>query len=205
MNPSRWTQVDEDSYRLPEGMKRIAYDADTKVYTFRDRDGQLYMGPPGEDYGSLTPIPKTTTITRRGAFADSDVAVKRRSIDPQTQPNSFHDFLPSHSITKATAPVDANPSPLSTSSSGSPEDSSKRSTRVLFTEAVRKTAIPKMQGVAYNLRRSMTSVRRTRRNGEAETDRLLRAGSADLGRSSSMSTTSSASTATPVSFPHRAI
>jgi hypothetical protein len=35
-------------------MKRVAYDADTARYTFRDRDGRVYVGPSGEDYGVLT-------------------------------------------------------------------------------------------------------------------------------------------------------
>jgi hypothetical protein len=48
-------------------VKRIAYDADTQVYTFRDGKGKLYRGPPGEEYGRLTPI-NTGTIDRPDAF-----------------------------------------------------------------------------------------------------------------------------------------
>ena len=59
----RWTQYDEvsapspicnsanyiqDSYRLPEGMVRVGYDADTQQYTFRDMtDGSRWTGAPG--------------------------------------------------------------------------------------------------------------------------------------------------------------
>lgn len=50
-------------------MKRIGYDAGTRIYTFSDRDGKLYQGPPGEDYGVLKPMQRTVTIARPGAFA----------------------------------------------------------------------------------------------------------------------------------------
>ncbi|KAH9885404.1 hypothetical protein C8Q73DRAFT_717709 [Cubamyces lactineus] len=49
----RWTQYDEDSYRLPEGMKRVGYDSDTGRYYYRDRDGSLWEGPEGAQYGEL--------------------------------------------------------------------------------------------------------------------------------------------------------
>lgn len=70
---SRWTREDEDSYRLPEGMVRIAYDADTRQYTFLDTtDGTRYVSAPGNKYGTLVPeatasasIPKTTRTTGR--------------------------------------------------------------------------------------------------------------------------------------------
>ncbi|OAX41094.1 hypothetical protein K503DRAFT_767959 [Rhizopogon vinicolor AM-OR11-026] len=62
---SRFTQFDEDSYRLPEGVKRIAYDADTQQYTFRDPSGQLYQNAPGENYGVLKPVSTPATPRRR--------------------------------------------------------------------------------------------------------------------------------------------
>ncbi|KAF8830483.1 hypothetical protein HHX47_DHR2001154 [Lentinula edodes] len=51
---SRWTQYDEDSYRLPEGMERIGYDSDSGKYIFRDRDGSVWQGPEGAEYGEMT-------------------------------------------------------------------------------------------------------------------------------------------------------
>ncbi|KAJ7684534.1 hypothetical protein DFH06DRAFT_953643, partial [Mycena polygramma] len=66
----RWTQYDEvcssrrrcettdwflglqDSYRLPAGMVRTGYDADTGCYTFRDATG-TYTGQPGSHYGPM--------------------------------------------------------------------------------------------------------------------------------------------------------
>ncbi|KAI0066594.1 hypothetical protein BV25DRAFT_1406935 [Artomyces pyxidatus] len=47
----RWTQYDEDDYRLPEGMKRVGYDADSGKYFFRDQDGSLWEG--AAEYGEM--------------------------------------------------------------------------------------------------------------------------------------------------------
>ncbi|KAI0714636.1 hypothetical protein C8Q76DRAFT_727536 [Earliella scabrosa] len=52
----RWTQYDEDSYRLPDGMKRVGYDSDTGRYYYRDRDGSLWQGSEGAEYGELTRV-----------------------------------------------------------------------------------------------------------------------------------------------------
>ncbi|KAH8120034.1 LysM-domain-containing protein [Phellopilus nigrolimitatus] len=49
----RWTHYDEDDYRLPEGMKRVGYDADTQKYSFRDQDGVYWEGPEGAEFGEL--------------------------------------------------------------------------------------------------------------------------------------------------------
>ncbi|KAI0033842.1 hypothetical protein K488DRAFT_46814 [Vararia minispora EC-137] len=49
----RWTQYDEDEYRLPEGMKRVGYDADTGRYYFKDKDGSLWEGPEGAQFGDM--------------------------------------------------------------------------------------------------------------------------------------------------------
>ncbi|KAJ6622809.1 hypothetical protein B0H10DRAFT_881106 [Mycena sp. CBHHK59/15] len=64
----RWTQYDEDSYRLPEGMVRTGYDADTGRYTFQDRIG-TYEGLPGSKYGLVYPVstsaPQRSLVDRR--------------------------------------------------------------------------------------------------------------------------------------------
>jgi len=52
----RWTQYDEDDYRLPEGMERIGYDADTMRYCFRDRDGSLWKGAEGAEFGEMNRV-----------------------------------------------------------------------------------------------------------------------------------------------------
>ncbi|KAF5340183.1 hypothetical protein D9758_014981 [Tetrapyrgos nigripes] len=52
----RWTQYDEDSYRLPEGMERIGYDADTGRYQFRDRASSVWQGQPGSQFGEMTRV-----------------------------------------------------------------------------------------------------------------------------------------------------
>ncbi|RPD53613.1 hypothetical protein L226DRAFT_504721 [Lentinus tigrinus ALCF2SS1-7] len=52
----RWTQYDEDSYRLPEGMKRVGYDSDTGKYYYRNSDGSLWEGAEGAQYGELNRV-----------------------------------------------------------------------------------------------------------------------------------------------------
>lgn len=53
---SRFSHLDTDEERLPEGMVRVGYDSDTQTYTFRDADGSLWEGPPGSTYGRLTQV-----------------------------------------------------------------------------------------------------------------------------------------------------
>ncbi|KAH7161718.1 peptidoglycan-binding LysM [Dactylonectria macrodidyma] len=53
---SRFSQYDTDEERLPEGMSRVGYDADTQVYTFRDSDGSYWESAPGCQYGHLTKV-----------------------------------------------------------------------------------------------------------------------------------------------------
>ena len=43
----------QDDENLPEGMKRVGYDADTQTYTYHDQDGSLWEGEPGSRYGVL--------------------------------------------------------------------------------------------------------------------------------------------------------
>lgn len=52
----RFTDDDSDEARLPEGMIRIGYDADSQRYTFRDQDGSLWESAPGNRYGELRPV-----------------------------------------------------------------------------------------------------------------------------------------------------
>ncbi|KAF9077846.1 hypothetical protein BDP27DRAFT_1357231 [Rhodocollybia butyracea] len=49
----RWTQYDEDDYRLPSGFKRTGYDADTGQYTFEDHSGNTWNGAAHQEYGTL--------------------------------------------------------------------------------------------------------------------------------------------------------
>ncbi|KAK1765214.1 peptidoglycan-binding LysM domain-protein [Phialemonium atrogriseum] len=53
---SRFSQYDTDEERLPEGMRRVGYDADTQVHTFQDADGSYWEGAPGSQYGRLTRV-----------------------------------------------------------------------------------------------------------------------------------------------------
>ncbi|KAF8586974.1 carbohydrate-binding module family 50 protein [Ramaria rubella] len=63
----RWTQYDEDDYRLPEGTKRVGYDADTQRYTFQ-RGNELWLGEPGAEYGGH--------LTRSGTASDDQAELE---------------------------------------------------------------------------------------------------------------------------------
>ncbi|KAH9917163.1 hypothetical protein B0H21DRAFT_770192 [Amylocystis lapponica] len=68
----RWTQYDEDDYRLPEGMKRVGYDADSGTYMFRDRDGTLWEGSEGAQYGELKQVSGTAAAPDESSDHDDD-------------------------------------------------------------------------------------------------------------------------------------
>ncbi|GKT92340.1 lysM domain-containing protein [Colletotrichum tofieldiae] len=53
---SRFSHLDTDEERLPHGMRRVGYDADTQVYTYQDADGSYWEGAPGQQYGQLTQV-----------------------------------------------------------------------------------------------------------------------------------------------------
>ncbi|KAF8635555.1 hypothetical protein AX15_000208 [Amanita polypyramis BW_CC] len=101
----RWSQHEEDTHRLPEGLVRVAYDTDTNQYTFRDtRTGKLYRSPPGEAYGKLYPVPEYCS-SRPNAFAPEGHA--RSPSKAQSPLTTFHDILPAHAIT--TSPIKCSP------------------------------------------------------------------------------------------------
>ena len=163
----RWTRYEEEAQRLPEGMKRIAYDADTRIYTFRDRDGKLYRSAPGEEYGRLVPVVDTTNASRPYAFDNGNAHKRQYSVD-----NTFQDILPSNRMTTTRSSVDNKRSPQSPASPRASTDGQRPSPRAQFVKAVRKTTL--LQGVVHNLRRSVTSIRRKSISEDYdETDRLL--------------------------------
>ncbi|KAJ6591229.1 hypothetical protein DFH09DRAFT_1139058 [Mycena vulgaris] len=189
----RWTQFDEDSTRLPEGMKRIGYDADTARYTFCDREGNTYLGPPHEEYGHLTLVgkssrpPSSRNDSRPQAFA-SEKSKPTLSVHVQTSGSgqTFHDFLPAHLIT--------SPSSAESALSASPR-TSESSAGARFRDTVRRTALPSMQNVVNNVRRSATTVRKPK---DSEKNGLLRNGSKASSRLTRSNT--SATTSTLVSY-----
>ncbi|PSR76865.1 hypothetical protein BD289DRAFT_167831 [Coniella lustricola] len=97
--PRRY-DYDSDQERLPEGMVRVGYDADTQVYTFRDVDGSLWEGPPGCQYGHMTKV-------ANGPKPPSDLT----NIDVETAgaDTASHDEQPpSYDESEATVPFLSN-------------------------------------------------------------------------------------------------
>ncbi|KAF8640850.1 hypothetical protein AX17_000498 [Amanita inopinata Kibby_2008] len=79
----RWTQFDEDEYNLPEGMKRIGYDADEGCYYFRDSDGSVWRGAEGARYSEMTKVSGPRQSTSSGErTADLEAA-------PATRPDGY--------------------------------------------------------------------------------------------------------------------
>jgi len=141
----------EDAERLPEGFKRIAYDSDTMKFTFRDCKGHLYQGEAGAEYGILTPISTSTTLSssRPNAFSSDTSSVPPPRRPPHKQKSTFNDILPPNLITTPSLSEKSLHSPSSMRSAMAP--------RQRFVKAVRQSALPKMQAVVLNLRRSLTS------------------------------------------------
>jgi LysM repeat protein len=82
----------QDEQRLPEGMQRIGYDADTQRYTFRDANGMLYESAPGSRYGDLRPassdVPQATHYT-----PPEDIEQRNQSVE-QNHREAVRTMLP---------------------------------------------------------------------------------------------------------------
>ena len=69
---SRYSHYDTDEERLPEGMTRVGYDADTQVYTFKSPEGELYEAAPGNRYGELWPVGQRPQLSQRDIEANDE-------------------------------------------------------------------------------------------------------------------------------------
>ncbi|KAJ5042980.1 uncharacterized protein L3040_004369 [Drepanopeziza brunnea f. sp. 'multigermtubi'] len=67
----RWSEQDSDEARLPAGMRRVGYDADTQIYSYEDSDGSYWKGEPGSRYGTLHPCGNSTSRMMRSESATS--------------------------------------------------------------------------------------------------------------------------------------
>lgn len=60
-----------DAARLPENLERIAYDADTQIYSYRDTStNEHWQGEPGNQFGQLRRVP---TDPKPYLFASDDL------------------------------------------------------------------------------------------------------------------------------------
>lgn len=78
--------MNQDEYRLPEGMKRVGYDADSGRYTFKDRDGSLWLGAEGAEFSEMTRGAfqfgrKRRTMLNRAAVSDGPTSGPSRVED----------------------------------------------------------------------------------------------------------------------------
>lgn len=150
----RWTQYDEDSYRLPEGVTRVGYDADTQKYTFVDHHGQMYEGAPRAEYGHLAPISSSTPSAPRRKVYATDKPLPKISADGKEAPKTFSDILPDALVA---SPLTDSSSHWHRRSSSTPDSSQPKKPLV---ESVRGTTLPRMRGVVHNvMKRSATIAR----------------------------------------------
>ncbi len=173
----RWTQYDEvcffrllftrsltslleDKYRL-NGLRRVAYDADTQTYIYADENGQRYLGVPGSQYDIASPLRDNPAADRPQAF-DTGISIfngaknlitkpprtfrqPKPTLDLKSLPTTFQEFLPASAITTpTTSGTKANGSSSSSGHSG-------------FFDAARRAALPKIAGVVDGIKRSATT------------------------------------------------
>jgi len=150
-------------------VKRIAYDADTQRYTFRDRSGQMYQNAPGEMYGVLKPV-SAPAAPRRNVTITGELITPSRLVaqllmifhmverkDPalirarsvKRPAVTFDDFLPPEYITNAEDTNTPPPSPI------------EKIARV-----TRKATLPKIRTVTGVMRRRTSSSRSASVNDE---------------------------------------
>jgi len=143
----RWTYQDDDPYRLPEGVTRVGYDADTGQYTFQDEMGRLYEGEPYVQYGKMRPIGRRTEPSRPLCNTDH----RAPQSESTGSPKSFKDILPSEMM--ASSPTSSEPpSPTTTPA------------RSRFIKAVRSFTSPAMQSVVQKVMRRSTTLGQRSRN-----------------------------------------
>lgn len=90
----RWSYLDSDEERLPEGMTRVGYDADEGVYLFRDADGSCWQGVPGRRYGPMYRV--------RGPFSEPQPS-SSPSPPPPPYVESYGPNHPPYSNNKSTS------------------------------------------------------------------------------------------------------
>lgn len=74
----------EDADRLPHGMVRCGYDADTQTYFFRDRrDGSTWEGTAGNYYGLMNRVSRARSLAPRAARPQTPEHNEAPSLDSE--------------------------------------------------------------------------------------------------------------------------
>jgi len=162
----RWTQFDEDSSRLPEGVTRVAYDADTHRYTFRTDNGELLIGRPGEVYGKMSPL--SDSIGHVDDEGNIHVCPPSPSKNGQTSPQtrgrakSFRDIIDSSYIgTAPESPAESSRSQILSGRGDKGAEGDPTASIGKLAQVVRRNTLPRMQNVARQaMRRTGTISKR---------------------------------------------
>ncbi|MCJ1404064.1 hypothetical protein MMC11_007289 [Xylographa trunciseda] len=92
----RWSHYDEDDYRLPNGMQRVGYDADSQTYTYQDSDGSYWEGAPGARYGGLRQVGAASQLSSANRnpalepISESASTTKNKETDVPCSPREHH-------------------------------------------------------------------------------------------------------------------
>ncbi|KAF5311846.1 hypothetical protein D9619_002522 [Psilocybe cf. subviscida] len=97
----RWTQLDEDEHRLPEGMKRIGYDADEGRYYFRDGAGNVWRGGQRAEFGEMTRVNSLPPVIHEEEDDEEEdgeagTTSSRGRLDVEASPRAGYELLPTH-------------------------------------------------------------------------------------------------------------
>ncbi|THU89375.1 hypothetical protein K435DRAFT_841865 [Dendrothele bispora CBS 962.96] len=140
----RWDQYEQDDYRLPDGFQRVGYDDETQEYVFKDREGNVYRSSPGVEYGPMTLVSKARK--RRESSSSSETSGKDATAPRRPSPT------PDSPWPKRTEPI-----PRTFEELPKYEFEPDRTASERFVEAVKKSAVPKLQGVVKNVAATVKS------------------------------------------------
>ena len=79
----RWSYLDTDEERMPSGMTRMGYDADTQTYSYLDSDGSIWEGAPGNRYGKIFKVSSPPRLTARPKANSAPEPMKAQVANPK--------------------------------------------------------------------------------------------------------------------------
>lgn len=88
----RYSQLDTDEERLPHGVKRVGYDADSETYSYRDSLGLKYEGAPGAQYGHLQRVGNAPAAPSTNPFRTGSQS-SRASDEPPKYLKERYEYL----------------------------------------------------------------------------------------------------------------
>ncbi|KAI0031552.1 hypothetical protein K488DRAFT_86726 [Vararia minispora EC-137] len=187
------TSFPDDRSRLPEGMTRIGYDADSTRYAFHDTGapGTLFVGQPGEEYGLMVPEAEATQdapsrgLGRRRTLqaydrpahfaseepADAEAARARVFAGPAVNGTgmTFSDILPPHLLASA-PPMDAKKSSPASKRMSAIVHRAVSPTKATFADEKAHTRKASFRGAARLVGRAASAIRGHAKEGSSDSE-----------------------------------